>query len=74
MDLTQLFCDIDDFVKALSKKNNSFLLISTGKPRRGFPPQMSLAELMTIIILYHSSGFKNFKAFYYHVQHKDEQL
>jgi len=69
MDLTRLFCDIDDFVKALSKKNNSFLLISTGKPRRGFPPQMSLAELMTIIILYHSSGFKNFKAFYFHVQH-----
>ena len=68
MDLTQLFCDIDDFVKALAQQNNSFLLISKGKAKRGFPPQMSLAELMTILVLYHSSGFKNFKAFYFYLR------
>ena len=68
MDLTQLFCDIDDFVKALERKNDSFLLISKSKLRRGFPPQMSLSELMTIIVLYHSSGYKNFKTFYKFIQ------
>ncbi len=66
MDLTTLFCDIDDFVKALSYTNKQ-LLITTGKSKRGGTPKMSLSELMTIIILYHSSGFKNFKAFYFHL-------
>ncbi len=63
-----MFCDVDDFVKALEKEKNSFLLISKGKARRGFPPQMSLAELMTIIIAYHSSNFKNFKSYYFYLQ------
>lgn len=68
MDLTQLFCDIDDFVKALDQEKNSFLLFSKGKSKRGFPPQMNLAELMTIVIWYHASGFKNFKMFYFHLR------
>jgi len=67
MDLTKLFCDIDDFVKALEKKNDGKLLISRGKAKRGFPPQMSLSELMTIIVQYHSSNFKNFKSFYFYL-------
>jgi hypothetical protein len=68
MDLTQLFCDIDDFVKNFSQEKDSFLLISRGKANRGFPPQMSLAELMTVIVLYHASGFKNFKSFYFYLR------
>lgn len=62
MDLTQLFCDIDDFVKALLT-NNKFQLI-IGKSKRGQVSRMSLSEMMTILVLYHSSGFKNFKYFY----------
>jgi hypothetical protein len=68
MDLTQLFCDCDDFVKALGNIENPILAITLGKQRRGFPPQMSLAEMMTIIIRYHSSNFKNFKSFYLHLR------
>ena len=64
MDLTTLFCEIDDFVKALNYSNEQ-LLITTGKSSRGLKSRMSLSELMTIIVLYHSSGFKNFKAFYF---------
>jgi len=61
--LLELFCDIDDYVKALNKNtNNNFLLISQ-KSSRGFKPRMALSELMTILVLYHSSGFKNFKFF-----------
>jgi len=61
--LLELFCDIDDYVKALNKNpNNNFLLISK-KSCRGFKPRMALSELMTILVLYHSSGFKNFKFF-----------
>jgi len=62
LDLTKLFCDIDDFVKALNNKSIEF---SQSKSRRGIPAQMSLSELMTIIVSYHSSGFKNFKAYYF---------
>lgn len=68
MDLTQLFCDIDDFVKALENKNDQFLLISKSKSKRGVPPQMYLSELIAIIVMYHSSGFKNFKVFYFYIQ------
>lgn len=66
MDLTKLFCNIDDFVKALSYTKDQFL-ITTGKSKRGSNPRMSLSEIMTIIILYHSSGYRHFKAFYFHL-------
>jgi len=64
MDLTVLFCNIDDFVKALqAQKNSQFIQFYSAK-RCGVPARMSLSEIMTIIVLYHSSGFKNFKTFY----------
>lgn len=52
MDLTQLFCDIDDFVNSLivTKKIQKI----TGKCSRGKDCRMSLSEIMTIIVLYHS--------------------
>lgn len=65
MDVTQLFCEIDDFVKVLENKNDPNLLISRTKNRRGTSPQMSLSEIMTIAVLYHSSNYKNFKSFYH---------
>ncbi len=64
VDLVTLFCDIDDFVKEL-KHSESKILISTQKSKRGTKARMSLSEIMTIIVMYHSSGFRNFKAYYY---------
>lgn len=58
MDLVQLFCDIDDFVKAL--RSNKNLQITMDKSKRGQVARMSLSEIMTILVLYHSSGYKNF--------------
>ena len=66
MDLTTLFCDIDDFVKGLDYSEGQILVTST-KSNRGGKPRMSLSELMTIIVLYHSSGHKHFKAFYFYL-------
>lgn len=65
MDLTTLFCHVDDFVKAMDSKN---IELVKDKSKRGIPAQMSLSELMTIIIAYHSSGFKNFKAYYGYIK------
>lgn len=66
MDLTTLFCDIDDYVKTLDYSKGQ-ILVTANKSNRGGKPQMSLSELMTIIILYHSSGHKNFKSFYFYL-------
>lgn len=63
MDLVALFCNIDDFVKALDYTKDQ-ILITKSNSKRGSKPLMSLSELMTIIIYYHSSNFKNFKSFY----------
>lgn len=65
MDLTRLFCNVDDFVKTLSNKNIELIKC---KSKRGTNARMSLSELMTIIIAYHSSGFKNFKSYYFFIK------
>ena len=58
MDLTELFCNVDDFVKLNVKKmltnNKKYFRLS----------KLSESEIMTISIAYHMSGYKNFKAFY----------
>ncbi len=65
-DLTTLFCDIDDFVKTLDYTTGQ-ILVTSKKSARGTKPRMSLSELMTVIVLYHSSGFKTFKHFYFYL-------
>jgi hypothetical protein len=62
MDLTQIFCDIDDFIKA--NKESPTIKIVVEKSKRGVKGQMSLAEMMAIIVYYHSSNFKNFKSYF----------
>ena len=64
MDLTQLFCDVDDFVKKY--KINSANKIDEGKKTRNYfrACKLSESEVMTICIYYHISGYKNFKCYY----------
>jgi len=65
MDLTTLFCHIDDFVKA---RNNKSIQFEQSKPPRGVSAQISLSELMTIIIASHHSADKNFNSYYHYIQ------
>lgn len=66
MDLTVLFCDVDDFVKqntSLTTKK----LGSTESEKRKYSPReckLSSSEIMTICIAFHQSGYRNFKHFY----------
>lgn len=76
MDLTALFCDVDDFVKQnislLPKKLNA-----DGKRKyKSRVRKLSSSEVMTICIAFHQSGYRNFKAFYlsYVVQHLSGQF
>jgi len=61
--ITELFCSIDDFClvfePAFHKK-----LISSGKKRRNRKSSMSMSEILTITILFHTSGIRCFKHYY----------
>lgn len=67
MDLTELFCDVDDFVKL---QNNNRLEENENNRNYFRPNKLSDSEVMTISIAYHQSGYKNFKAFYREYVHK----
>jgi len=63
IDLVKLFCSIDDFWMNFEKKWNESLLTEGKRPgkRQSF---LHLSEVMTIVILFHMSGYRNFKTFY----------
>lgn len=64
--LTRIFCDIDDFCKELNKYMENKLLSSTdnNQIKRGPRCCLSDSEIMTILISFQSSSFRNFKHFY----------
>jgi len=63
VDILSLFCEIDDFCKVFEQVWRKRQL-ADGKRRRNRPPGLSQAEVMTILVLYHASGYRNLKAFY----------
>ncbi len=63
MDILPVFCDIDDFCRffePLWKRQ----LLSTGERQRERAAQLCLSEVMTIIVMFHASSYRNFKAYY----------
>ena len=63
MSLLQLFVHVDDFCQIFLpvwKKK----LISDGSKKRRRAGQLSISEIMTIIIHFHQSRYRNFKAYY----------
>jgi hypothetical protein len=63
--LVETFCDFDDFCKSLKPQWEALLLTNGTKPKRKHGPECGLvdSEIMTLLVLYHSSHFKSFKAF-----------
>ena len=63
MSLTELFCDVDDFCQVFlpiwEQKQ-----VQGGSRKRLRKAQLSISEIMTIIILFHQSNYRTFKAFY----------
>lgn len=62
-DVTALFCNVDDFCQSFVPHWNQTLL-ADGARKRLRPCSLSLSEIMTIVILFHSSRFRDFKHFY----------
>jgi hypothetical protein len=63
--LVETFCTFDDFCKSI-KTQWEAMQLTDGKPLRKHGPEGGLcdSEIMTILVLYHASRFKNFKTFY----------
>jgi hypothetical protein len=71
VDILTLFCDIDDFCLLFEPVWRRRLLAS-GACRRHKPGALSLSEVMTILVLFHASGYRDLKTFY--TRHVSEQL
>lgn len=69
MDITALFCCLDDFCQLYEAAAcRKFLPLSGQRRRQG---KLCLSEMMFIMALFHVSEFKHFKAFYLHgIAHK----
>jgi hypothetical protein len=63
MDILPVFCDIDDFCQFFEPCWKQQLLAAKERQRIR-PATLCLSEVMTIIVLFHSSGYRNFKTFY----------
>ena len=63
MSLLELFCDVDDFWQAFGSRWQEQLL-AHGAARCIRKTRLSESEIMTLIILFHQSHYRNFKAFY----------
>ena len=62
MSILKLFCHVDDFCQWLVTCENAKPLGVTRK--RGPAPRLSLSEVMTILIHFHQSYYRDFKAYY----------
>lgn len=63
MSLLQLFCEIDDFWQAFKPMWESQQL-SSGEQQRRRATQLTMSEIMTIMVLFHQSNYRTFKHFY----------
>ncbi len=61
--IEEIFCEIDDFCKAFFPQFERGLLPAPDAQRRR-PLSMSAGEIMTIVVLFHLSHYRDFKNFY----------
>ena len=61
--LTEVFCEVDDFCQAFEAQRQAYLLGSGATPR-GPQPGLAVSEIITLLLVLHSSRFKYLKNFY----------
>ena len=68
--LINIFCEIDDFCKNFCSEFNKKLIPNTNRKRKR-ECKMSMSEIMTIMVLFHLSHYRTFKAYYHEcvIQH-----
>ena len=63
MSVLELFCAVDDFCQVFEPRWHKHCL-TRGTKQRTRRRELALSEIMTILILFHSSHYRTFKAFY----------
>lgn len=63
MSILELFCSVDDFWQQVAPSWQQDWLTS-GQRQRVRPTQLHPSEMMTIMILFHQSHYRTFKAYY----------
>ena len=61
--LLELFCDVDDFCQVFLPKWEE-KLITSGEKKRQRDRSLTISEIMTILITFHQSHYRDFKAYY----------
>jgi hypothetical protein len=66
IDITTLFCNIDDFCMHLENEYTKYLIQNKNNKKFNLSPSktLSLSEIMTITVYFHLSNYRNFKAYY----------
>lgn len=62
--ITEIFCAADDFCKLFDELMREHSVRDTGRRRYYRAPTMTKAEVMTIVIMFHTSGYRCLKHFY----------
>ena len=63
--ITELFCILDNFCKIFNESLEKSLVSDQNHSTQ--KSALSLSEVMTIVILFHQSGYRFFKYFYCHM-------
>ena len=58
--VTEIYCMADDFCKEFAKIQEKYMVDDKNRKHRNKPNRMSDAEIMVILILFHSGGFRCF--------------
>ncbi|EHG24913.1 hypothetical protein HMPREF9332_00065 [Alloprevotella rava F0323] len=69
-EITEIFCVADGFCKFFDAMTAKYTLKPIGKRKYHRNSTMSKAEVMLIMILFHTSGYRCFKHFYLEKVHK----
>ena len=72
----EIFCFLDEFCKYFEPELKKRALSASEKRRRHRPGRMSDSEIMTILVLFHTSHFRDLKTFYlgYICQHMRKEF
>jgi Transposase DDE domain len=64
LDLTEIFCDVDDFFRLLERVGEGVPKLPYDGEAKQYRSKLSLSEVASIVIAFHGSGFRTFKDFY----------
>ena len=72
----EIFCFLDEFCKFFEPELKKRTISTSGKRHRNRPGRMSDSEIMTILVLFHTSHFRDLKSFYlgYICQHMRKEF